>query len=221
MHAREEHTMPDNVDDLDAVRTLVATLEPFDASEQERIIRWTREKLGLSLTPGPVIGAVPAPSARSPASVAATPELPAVAPIAETSAMDIRTFVAEKAPATDVQFATVVAYYYRFEAPAAERKDSIGSADLQEACRQAGRARLTNPGQTLRNAKRDGLLDKAPGVGAYCINTVGENLVAMTLPQGTASPTMTHTGTKKKASKRKTKSKSKKKASGKKKSAST
>jgi len=45
-----------------------------------------------------------------------------------------------------------------------------------------GRARLENPGQTLRNAHHGGLLDRGEGRGLYVINTVGENLVAMTLP---------------------------------------
>lgn len=35
-------------DDLGAVRILVGTLKNFKEEEQERIIRWTREKLGLS-----------------------------------------------------------------------------------------------------------------------------------------------------------------------------
>lgn len=213
--------MPDNVDDLDAVRTLVAALEPFDAPDQERIIRWTREKLGLSPAPAPATATVPTPQPASPPSVAGTSEPPGVSSTVETPARDIRTFVAEKAPPTDAQFAAAVAYYYRFEAPEAERKDSIKSADLQEACRQAGRERLTNPGQTLRNAKRDGLLNKAPGVGAYSINTVGENLVAMTLPQNAPSQPTTPKKAKKKASKRKTKKKSTKKASGEKKATST
>jgi hypothetical protein len=35
-------------DDYEAVRTVVATLESFDANDQERILRWAREKLGLA-----------------------------------------------------------------------------------------------------------------------------------------------------------------------------
>ena len=34
-------------DDLEAVRMLVETLQGFDAKDQERIIRWAREKIGL------------------------------------------------------------------------------------------------------------------------------------------------------------------------------
>src|SRR5229473_6579890 len=35
-------------DDLEAVRTIVAALEGFDAKDKERILRWAREKLGLA-----------------------------------------------------------------------------------------------------------------------------------------------------------------------------
>ncbi len=35
-------------DDLEAVRAIVAALNSFDAKDQERILRWAREKLGLT-----------------------------------------------------------------------------------------------------------------------------------------------------------------------------
>ena len=40
-----------HLDDYEAVRTVVATLESFKPEDQERIIRWAREKLGLSAAP--------------------------------------------------------------------------------------------------------------------------------------------------------------------------
>ena len=39
--------MADKTDDLEAVRKLVEVLSAFDAEDQERIIRWAREKQGL------------------------------------------------------------------------------------------------------------------------------------------------------------------------------
>ncbi len=64
----------------------------------------------------------------------------------------------------------------------AERKDAINKDDLQEATRKAGRERFGNPLQTLSNAHILGLLDKGSEKATYTINSVGENLVAMTLP---------------------------------------
>jgi hypothetical protein len=114
---------------------------------------------------------------------AATPptSLPAAAPVPPATKRNLRSFIAEKAPASDTHFATAVAYYYQFEAPESERKNAITASDLTEACRLADRARLQYPGQTLRNAMRDGLLDRADR-GAFKVNAVGENLVAMALP---------------------------------------
>lgn len=73
-------------DDLEAVRTLVATLEPFDLTERERIIRWVREKLGMvAASAGAAV--IDLGSAVAPAGTART--LPS-----GTAARDIRSFVA-------------------------------------------------------------------------------------------------------------------------------
>jgi hypothetical protein len=166
--------MKKELDDLEAVRTLVSTLEGFEKAEQERIIRWTREKLGLpSVTPGtPLVHGADKPFKSS--------ETPLTG-ISAGGSKDIKAFVDEKRPISDNHFVATVAYYYRFEAPEAERKDVITADDIQDACRKADRDRLKFPAQTLINAYSAGLLDKAER-GAYAINSVGENLVAMTLP---------------------------------------
>lgn len=160
-------------DDLEAVRTVVGTLEGFDTKAQERILRWAQEKLGL-VAPG----RAPSQSAQAPISAVVQPQLPHAA---ITGASDIKSFVERKKPTSDTQFAATIAYYYRFEAPPELRKDSIGASDLQEACRQVGRSRIRYPVQTLVNAHGQGLLDRGEP-GAYSINTVGENLVAVALP---------------------------------------
>lgn len=159
--------MPERKDDLEAVRNVVEALEGFDQNEQERIIRWAKEKIGL---------ADAAPKISNGDTKYDEPLLP------PRDRTDIRTFVAAKDPKNDQHFAATIAYYYRFEAPGDQRKEEITGADLQEACRQANRTRMQNPGQTLRNAHQRGLLNKGSGTGAYSINAVGENLVAMTLP---------------------------------------
>lgn len=158
-------------DDLDAVRTIVGALEGFDAKDKQRILRWAQEKLGLA-QPAPPSSSSTAPSAPPPA----IPPAPFPG-----QGSDIKSFVEKKSPSSDTQFAATVAYYYRFEAPVQLRKESITSEDLQEACRQVGRDRLPRPAQTLVNAHAQGLLDRGER-GAYSINTVGENLVAMALP---------------------------------------
>jgi hypothetical protein len=169
--------MSDKLDDLEAVRTIVTTLGKFERADQERILRWTREKLGLG-----VEGDFHPHSASAVSGPTGAPSTPAAAPT-KGSGRDIKTFMAEKRPASDNQFAAAVAYYYRFEAPEPERKLAITSADLQDAARLAGRSRFVRPGDTLHNALKAGLLDKGSERGTFTINTVGENLVAMALPE--------------------------------------
>jgi len=162
-------------DDLDAVRIIIEALESFDAGDKERIVRWALEKLKLLH--------VAAPQAQPPATQPTTQPVTTPPP---TATKDLRTFVAEKQPKSDVQFAAAVAFYHRFEAPAGQRKESINADDLNNACRLVNRERLKKPLQTLNNARNLGLLDSA-GRGLFAINSVGENLVAMTLPSGTGN----------------------------------
>ena len=169
-------------DDLDALRTVIDAMKDFKPDEQQRIFRWAAEKLGLP-QPFTIVSAlsVHARHAATPHSEAPA-HTPSAAPSTGTAVQDIKSFVATKNPRSDVQFAATVAYYFQFEAPQAERKSSINADDLQDACRKTGRDRLKNPAQTLRNAHTLGMLDKAADPGHFSVNTVGENLVAMTLP---------------------------------------
>jgi hypothetical protein len=159
-------------DDLEAVRTVVEAVQDFKPDEQQRIFRWAAEKLGIpvsttsSYTPPPHTPGTPPP------------------PMPPSGGTNIKTFMAEKKPRNDVQYAAAVAYFYRFEAPEAEKKDAINKDDLQESTRKAGRERFANPLQTLTNAHKLGLLDRSGEKGSFVINSVGENLVAMTLPDG-------------------------------------
>jgi hypothetical protein len=181
--------MPDAHDDLDAIRTIVEELKPFEPEEQMRIVRWAFEKLGLHTVPAaqatPSLPGAITPTQVSQQSAAPAPTLPIPTP----TNRDIKSFVAEKNPANDMQFSATIAYFYSFEAPEEQKKSEIGSGDLQEACRLTGRERLANPGQTLRNAAYNGLLDKGSDKGNYKINTVGENLVALTLPASDSGST--------------------------------
>lgn len=169
-------------DDLEAVRTVATALGGFSPEEQERIIRWAREKLGLS--PAPRAMADIRPPQILPPTVSPRSHEAADVPPMLASGKDLKSFVSGKSPKSDVQFAATVAYFYRFEAPAGQRKNEIDATTLQDACRLAGRARLQKPLITLNNAKKLGLLDSGSEAGRFAINTVGENLVAMTLPSG-------------------------------------
>ena len=199
--------MASNHDDLEAIKTLIDTLSPFDQVDQQRIIRWACEKLDIPIGNMESTQQTSTKSREHDISISVPPSITSM----PSTKLDIKSFVDSKKPSSDMQFVTAVAYYYAFEAPEAQRKDSVESADVQDACRQLGRERLQNPGQTLRNACFNGLLDKAGDRGAYKINTVGENLIAVTLPGGgtSVSPPKKKRAAKKKAAKKKREAKKK------------
>jgi hypothetical protein len=162
--------------DFDAAKSIADTLRPFERDKQEQILRWVAESLGLPTTHHQRVAAG-SPVDTKPVHTAVASGL-ASTPLGN---YDIRSFVAEKQPKSDNQFAAVVAYFYRFIAPEYERRDRITADVLQDATRKAGRDRLPRPDATLNNATVQGYLDRA-GRGEFAINTVGENLVAMALP---------------------------------------
>jgi hypothetical protein len=167
--------MPQSPDDLDAVRTIVKALEEFEPKEQERILRWVREKLGLWVSS--------TSQDRPKAALLFEDERPPTT--SARPSIDVKSFLSVKQPASERQLAAAVAYYYRFEAPEQQRKEWITKEDLLNACRMADWDRPKKPEQTLVNAQHAGLLDKGPERGTYVINSVGENLVAMALPEAT------------------------------------
>ncbi len=172
-------------DEFDALKTITKTLEPFNSEDQSRMLRWVSEKLGLvTVRPGANSPGVP------PTTLQVDPPRP------PGSTTDINSFTTKKKPKNDMQFAAVVAYYHQFEA--AVKKTSITKDDLLEACRLASYKRPKKPAQTLLNAVNSGLLDKAER-GAFSINSVGENLVAITLPGDGAAGSQPHRKSAKKA----------------------
>ena len=169
------------LDDLEAVRAVVDALKDFPPEDQQRIFRWSAEKLGLA----PLASPSSPPPALRPHGVPASNTSPHQPHHPDpAAAADIRSFIDAKKPRNDVQFAAAVAYYHRFEAPLTEKKEAINKDDLQEAARKASRERFSNPIVTLTNAHKLGLLDRTGEKGYFSINSVGENLVAMTLPDG-------------------------------------
>lgn len=167
------------LEDFDTAKAVFEKLKDVPSERRKRILTWVAEGLGIALSSAP-LEAPPALSPLAPPTDQSHPPHHS-----RTPAVDIKTFVASKAPKSDVQFAATVAYYYRFEAPPSTRRETINGDTLQEAARLAGRKRLANPRVTLNNAKTTGYLDGA-SPGEFLINTVGENLVAMALGNSSA-----------------------------------
>ena len=184
-----------------AAEEIKAILDGRNKTEQERILRWVSESIGVAA--GPI--------ATSPAAVSTSPTTQVPLAPSGSRRKDIKSFVGEKGPKNDVQFAAVAGYFYRFEASEAERKDFIVAEDLQTAGRQARGYGFTKPLTTLNNAVALGYFDRG-GRGEFKLNAVGENLVAMTLPSGDLSRKPAR-GNKKKKSQIRKKSRNKRKTS--------
>jgi hypothetical protein len=181
---------PSPSEDFDSAKSIVDKLGSLSRDRQERILRWVAESLGLALS-----GSPPAVPGLPPAILTPTSVPPG-------AAKDIKSFIAEKLPKSDNQFAAAVAYYYRFEAPPADRKDAIDGDLLQVAARQAGWRRPKRPTDTLNNALKAGYLDSAER-GRFKLNNVGENLVAMAMPSGSAASAIRKKGKRKPGKKKK------------------
>lgn len=183
-------TAHSQADDFDIGKAIFDQLKDIPPERQQRVLRWVAEGLGISSMPAanPIQAAAGsnAPSQFPTPLASAAPVLGGQAAPPPATA-DIKSFMNSKVPRSDQQFAAAVAYFYKFEAPPAARHDTINAEILQEAARLAGRRRPTNPRFTLKNAKAAGYLDGAAR-GEYSINSVGENLVAMTLPGGGSVP---------------------------------
>lgn len=158
--------------EFDAAKLIVEALKGLDGQQQDRAIRFASESVGLRTSATPSTTTPPGGAL----TVADGLQVPQ-----QNRVVDIKQFVDSKSPASDQQFATVVAYFYRFVAPEEHRKQSINAEDLKNSARLVGRKQPGNALATLNNAKNSGYLDSS-GKGQFEINTVGENLVAITLP---------------------------------------
>lgn len=161
-----------------------AILAPLGKVEQQRVLRWVGESLGLAEMPALGAGQGPVTATTQPQTSLSQVGHTAPASSPAVRAKDLKTFVQEKSPRSDVHFAAVTAYYYRFEAQESNKKEMITASDLDNATRLAGRSRFTKPYVPLQNAVTQGYLDRTAERGAFKINAVGENLVAMSLPGG-------------------------------------
>jgi hypothetical protein len=162
--------------EFEAGKAVVDALKGHSTESQSRILRWVGELLGLTLA-APASASPPSPSSDpAPTTVESSQARPG-------STVDIASFVKEKSPTTDVQFATATAYYYGFAAPRGLQKIVIDTDSVVDAARLANRDRLSKKQalKALNNAKRKGYLDSV-GRGQFTINAVGENLVARFLP---------------------------------------
>jgi hypothetical protein len=174
---------------LDAAQKIVSELAGMTPEHQLLALKFSMETLGLRLPTS--LAPVAAPLVHSPQ------QTPQHAGASADHSTDIRSFTVMKAPKSDQQFTAVVAYFYQYESRPDDRKDSIDADVMKEAARLAGRPQEARWNMTLTNAKNAGYLDAA-GNGKFRLSSVGENLVAITLPgEGSSSGSKSNSANKK------------------------
>lgn len=97
----------------------------------------------------------------------------------------IRDLYEEKRPSSDIQTAALIAYFLSEVAPPGERSSTIDKETMVRYFKLCPRnLPVGDPGQVLRNAKRDGYLDSTQESGQYKLSAIGYNLVVHGLPGG-------------------------------------
>lgn len=149
--------------ELDAFNKSVQALRELSPDARRRVINAVLTFLGSGglADPGP-----PVPPSTT------TPSTP----------MDIRTLKEQKNPGSAIEMATLVAFYLRNCAEERERKERIGTPDVERYFNQAAFPLPARPEMTLFHAKNSGYLE-ALGDGIYRLTPVGHNLIMHTLPR--------------------------------------
>lgn len=167
-----------NIDvELTAIKAIAEALNPLNRDARQRVLNYAIQHLGLS-APSTTLVSPTSVSIQGEAQTSST----AFSPVTDQKLVDIRSLKEQKNPSTDIEMATLVAYYVKHEAPEGERKEEIGTEDIEKYFIQAGYPLPSKKQFTLVNAKKAGYLESATR-GKYKLNSVGHNLVAHNMPR--------------------------------------
>jgi len=193
--------------EIEAMRAVLNALEPLEPTSRENVLDYVFKRLNIqrdSLSSPP-------PASQNSTPVPPSAPTPPVSPAASQQ-LHIKDFKEEKQPKTAIEMAAVVAYYLENLVPKADRKQSVGTDDLDTYFKIAEFKLPVQQRFTLKNARNAGYFDSI-GSGEYKLNAVGHNLVVHSMPrkvsEGSAS--------RKRSSKKKAGSKTTKKKTTKKK----
>jgi hypothetical protein len=187
-------------DEVEAIKVVLGALDPLDAHARKSVVDYVLKRLGISAAqPTPAPPAVLAPAAPSSAAAAA-----GSAAAEGQGQVHIEAFKNQKEPRSANEMAALVAYYLQNFAPAAERKATVTTQDLETYFKIAKFPLPKEIRVTLQNARNAGYLDAA-GSGEYKLNAVGHNLVVHNMPRNPGGTAKKATRSKKKAARPKKK----------------
>lgn len=170
--------MTDPIDqEVEAIRDVLAALSPLSPKARVSVLEYVSKRLDVDM-PFDFNQGRKAPTI----SGASEGELPGAA----QRTIHIKTFKEEKKPRSANEMAALVAYYLSNLAPSEQRKGTIDQQDI-ETYFKIGEFPLPKETRvTLANARTAGYFD-AVGDGEYKLNAVGHNLVAHSMPRGSAT----------------------------------
>ena len=168
--------------EVKAIGDVLATMEPLNGPARERVLAYVTNALNIGL-PTNSGGTVQFQPVISP-SPAGDP-VPSQVAMQKVGHTDIRSLRESKQPKSAVEMAAVVAYYLSEIAPEGERREAVGTAELDKYFKQAGYRLPKAQNMTLVNAASAGYFDRV-AQGKYKLNPVGYNLVAHNLPSSSA-----------------------------------
>lgn len=168
--------MANSIDkEIEAIKTLLVTLEPLEPTVRESVITYVLGRLGVVL-----------PESQPPVAGQEKPSrgVGAVWPEGKVvihKEVHIKDLKDEKKPRSAVEMAVLVAYYLSQRAREKDRKNFVTVKDLEMYFKIAGFRLPTQMHYTAFSAIKGGYLDSA-GTGKYKLNPVGYNLVTHSMP---------------------------------------
>jgi len=200
--------MSDTVDqEVEAIKIVLAALAPLSAKARVSVLEYAMKRLEITAVSAPPVGGMP-PGKLPPSK----PGIEGGAP--SEGSLHIKEFKGSKKPRSANEMAALVAYYLVNLAPHSQRKETVNQSDMETFFKIAEYPLPKQIRVTLQNAKTAGYFDAA-GSGEYRLNAVGHNLVAHSMPRGSATESKSRgfrkkqvTSKKAKSSTRKTKGKS-------------
>lgn len=154
-------------DELQAVQSIVSTLEPLGGDARQRVLLFSLNRLGIKKIAVPAVAI--AVSGKPPKKKAAA------------GPQTLRDLRREKAPRFATHMAAVVAYYLSALAPAEERKNGIGHQDIKAYFKKAGFKLPKSVTDVLIHARQSGYFEYL-GDEQYKLTPQGRDLVVNDLP---------------------------------------
>jgi len=180
-------SMPEKASNIFQVASdITERLVHLPRDQQARVLEWVSQCLNLS--PALPASSVPGRSKASPPTRPRRSRATGESGVEGVDAADMRTFVESRRPTSDVQYAVVIAHYFRHHVPAHQRRETVTARMIGHSTSLTRWKSISNPGTTLHQATTHHYLDRVDR-GQFAITAAGEQLVTKELAVVPKTPT--------------------------------